>query len=146
MTASTPSPSKRGCAPLLACSCLSLDGLVGGANGELDWIRSWEDIFEILDPIDTCSLGRGMCPAYEHYWRAILKAPDSATSTHSALPFRPREGARFRRVGWVADVGGIRRRGVRREGSVGRHRAERVVGRWAKLPRSVGNRGEIMHP
>ena len=43
---------------IIAALHVSLDGLVEGANGELDWIRSWEDIFEILDQIDTCILGR----------------------------------------------------------------------------------------
>jgi hypothetical protein len=55
---------------------VSLDGFIEGPNGELDWVRTWEDSFDLLPQIDTCILGRGMYPGYEQYWRAILANPD----------------------------------------------------------------------
>jgi dihydrofolate reductase len=61
---------------IIAALHMSLDGLIEGPRGELDWIRSWEDIFDLLAEIDTCILGRGMYPAYEQYWRSILADPE----------------------------------------------------------------------
>jgi dihydrofolate reductase len=62
---------------IIAALHMSLDGLIEGPRGELDWIRSWEDIFDLLAQIDTCILGRGMYPAYEQYWRSILNDQES---------------------------------------------------------------------
>ena len=42
----------------------------------VDWVRSWEDPFDLVPQIDTCILGRGMFSGYEHYWRAVLANPD----------------------------------------------------------------------
>jgi dihydrofolate reductase len=54
---------------------VSVDGFIEGPNGELDWVETWEDPFDLLPQVDTCILGRGMYPGYEQYWRAILANP-----------------------------------------------------------------------
>ena len=60
---------------IIAALQISLDGFIEGSNGELDWIQSWEDPFDLLPQIDGCILGRGMYPGYADYWRAILVNP-----------------------------------------------------------------------
>ncbi len=61
---------------IIAALQMSLDGFIEGPNGELDWVETWEDPFDLLPQIDTCILGRGMYPGYEQYWRAILANPE----------------------------------------------------------------------
>jgi dihydrofolate reductase len=61
---------------IIAALVVSVDGFIEGPNGELDWVDSWEDPFDLLPQIDTCILGRGMYPAYERYWGAILADPE----------------------------------------------------------------------
>jgi dihydrofolate reductase len=61
---------------IIAALQVSLDGLIEGANGELDWIGSWDDSFDLLPEIDTCVLGGGMYPGYEQYWLGILADPE----------------------------------------------------------------------
>lgn len=60
---------------IIAALVVSVDGFIEGANGELDWVETWEDPFDLLPQIDTCILGRAMYPGYEQYWRAILANP-----------------------------------------------------------------------
>jgi dihydrofolate reductase len=60
---------------IIAALQISLDGFIEGPAGEIDWIRSWEDPFDILSEIDTCLLGGGMYPGYEQYWGAIMADP-----------------------------------------------------------------------
>lgn len=62
---------------IIAALQVSLDGYIEGANGEVDWIDSWEDSFDLLPEIDTFILGGGMYSGYEHYWRSILANPQS---------------------------------------------------------------------
>jgi dihydrofolate reductase len=69
---------------IIAALIVSLDGLIEGRNGELDWVDSWEDPFDLLPQIDTCILGRKMYPGYEQYWSAILANPQGV------LPFTGR--------------------------------------------------------
>lgn len=61
---------------IIAALQVSLNGLIEGPNGEIDWIGSWEDSFDLLPEIDTCVLGAGMYPGYEKYWRAVLEDPE----------------------------------------------------------------------
>jgi dihydrofolate reductase len=61
---------------LIAALQVSLDGLIEGPDGELDWIGDWEDTFDLLSEIDTLVLGGGMYPGYEQYWLAILADPE----------------------------------------------------------------------
>lgn len=60
---------------IIAALVVSVDGFIEGANGELDWVETWEDPFDLLPQIDTCILGGAMYPGYEQYWRAILANP-----------------------------------------------------------------------
>jgi dihydrofolate reductase len=69
---------------IIAALITSLDGFIDGPNGELDWVETWEDPFDILPQIDACILGRGMYPGYEQYWGAILANPEGI------LPFTGR--------------------------------------------------------
>jgi dihydrofolate reductase len=66
---------------IIAALVVSVDGFIEGPNGELDWVDSWEDPFDLLPQIDTCILGRGMYSGYERYWSAVLANPEAA------LPF-----------------------------------------------------------
>jgi dihydrofolate reductase len=59
---------------------VSVDGFIEGPNGELDWAmaedeETWKDVFEMLESVDTCILGRVMYPDYEQYWLAVLANP-----------------------------------------------------------------------
>jgi dihydrofolate reductase len=69
---------------IIAALITSLDGFIEGPSGELDWVDSWEDPFDILAQIDACILGGGVYPGYEQYWGAILANPEGV------LPFTGR--------------------------------------------------------
>jgi dihydrofolate reductase len=65
---------------IIAALQTSVDGFIEGPNGELDWAmaedeETWRDVFEMLDSVDTCILGRVMYPDYEQYWLAVLADP-----------------------------------------------------------------------
>lgn len=60
---------------IIAALRVSLDGFIEGPNGEVDWIDTWEDPFELTPQIDTCILGGGMYPGYERYWSAVIANP-----------------------------------------------------------------------
>ena len=66
---------------VIAALVVSVDGFIEGPNGELDWVDTWEDAFDLLPQIDTCILGGRMYPGYEQYWGAILANPEGV------LPF-----------------------------------------------------------
>jgi dihydrofolate reductase len=61
---------------IIAALTMSLDGFIEGPNGELDWVESWKDAYDLLPQIDTCILGRVMYPGYEQYWSAIVTNPE----------------------------------------------------------------------
>jgi dihydrofolate reductase len=61
---------------IIAALTVSADGFIEGTAGELDWVDTWEDPFDLSPQIDTCILGRGMYPGYEQYWGAILANPE----------------------------------------------------------------------
>ena len=44
---------------IIAALQVSVDGFIEGSNGELDWVDTWEDPFDLVSQIDTCILGRG---------------------------------------------------------------------------------------
>jgi len=71
---------------IIAALQVSLDGFIEGPNGELDWVDSWEDPFDLLPQIDTCILGGGMYPGYEQYWSAILANPTAPTPFYNKVP------------------------------------------------------------
>ncbi|HEX2408053.1 MAG TPA: dihydrofolate reductase family protein [Nitrososphaeraceae archaeon] len=65
---------------IIAALQTSVDGFIEGPNGELDWAMAedeevWRDLYETLRSVDTFILGRGMYPAYEQYWLALLAKP-----------------------------------------------------------------------
>jgi len=65
---------------IIAALQTSVDGFIEGRNGELDWAmaedeETWRDMDETLSLVDTFILGRGMYPAYEQYWLALLANP-----------------------------------------------------------------------
>lgn len=64
---------------IIAAMQMSVDGFIEGPKGEVDWIDTWEDPFDLLSQIDTCILGGGMYPGYEQYWRAIFANPESVS-------------------------------------------------------------------
>jgi NAD(P)-dependent dehydrogenase (short-subunit alcohol dehydrogenase family) len=39
----------------MAALQMSVDGFIEGPNGELDWVETWEDPFDLLPQIDTFS-------------------------------------------------------------------------------------------
>ncbi len=61
---------------IIAALVVSVDGFIEGPNGELDWVETWEDPFDLLPQIDACILGSRMYPGYEHYWSAVLAKPE----------------------------------------------------------------------
>jgi dihydrofolate reductase len=71
---------------IIAALQVSVDGFIEGPNGELDWIETWEDPFDLVPQIDTCILGRGMYPGYEQYWSAILANPEGILSFTGKVP------------------------------------------------------------
>jgi dihydrofolate reductase len=66
---------------IIAAMVASVDGFIEGPNGELDWVETWEDPFDLLPEIDTCILGRVMYPGYEQYWSAIVANPEGILPT-----------------------------------------------------------------
>ena len=71
---------------LIAALQVSLDGLIEGPNGELDWVGTWEDSFGLLDQVDTFVLGGGMYPGYEQYWSAVLANPEGIAPFTDRVP------------------------------------------------------------
>ena len=61
---------------IIAALIVSVDGFIEGPNGEVDWVQSWEDPFDLLPEVDTFLLGAGMYPGYEEYWGAVLAKPE----------------------------------------------------------------------
>jgi dihydrofolate reductase len=60
---------------IIAAMQISLDGLIEGPYGEVDWVGAWDDSFDLLPQIDTFILGGGTYPGYEQYWLGILANP-----------------------------------------------------------------------
>jgi dihydrofolate reductase len=58
----------------------SLDGYIQGANGEIDWVDSWNDALALISDVDAAVLGGGMYPGYEQLWGSIAADPHGATT------------------------------------------------------------------
>jgi dihydrofolate reductase len=71
---------------IIAAMQVSVDGLIEGPNGEVDWVGNWDDSFGLLSEVDTCVLGGGMYPGYEEYWTSILANPEGVLSLTGAVP------------------------------------------------------------
>ena len=58
---------------------ISVNGFVGGPNGELDWMTwDWDNklksyVSELTDTVDTILLGRKMTDGFISYWSIVLK-------------------------------------------------------------------------
>jgi dihydrofolate reductase len=73
---------------IIAALQVSLDGLIEGPDGEVDWIGSWEDSFDLLPEIDTLVLGGGAYPGYEQYWMGVLADPQGVQPLTGKVPSR----------------------------------------------------------
>jgi dihydrofolate reductase len=75
---------------LISFMHISLDGFVGGPNGEMDWIYVDENIFEyagrMTDAADTALYGRKTYDMMEGYWPTAADSPNATRHTiqHSA--------------------------------------------------------------
>jgi dihydrofolate reductase len=77
---------------IIASLQMSLDGFIEGPNGELDWAmaedeETWREMDEMLSSVDTFILGRGMYPAYEQYWLALLANPTGTKNENAYARF-----------------------------------------------------------
>jgi dihydrofolate reductase len=61
---------------IIAALRMSVDGFIEGPKGEVDWVETWEDPYDLLPQVDACILGGGMYPGYAQYWRAVLTNPE----------------------------------------------------------------------
>jgi dihydrofolate reductase len=64
----------------IAALHMSLDGNIQGANGEVDWVDSWNDALDLISDVDAAVLGGGMYPGYEQLWGSIAADPRSAAT------------------------------------------------------------------
>lgn len=64
----------------IAALQISLDGNIQGANGETDWVDSWNDALDLISDVDAAVLGGGMYPGYEQLWGSIAADPHSAAT------------------------------------------------------------------
>jgi len=71
--------SKRSRA-FIAALQVSLDGYIQGANGEVDWVDSWNDALGLIPDVDAAVLGGGMYPGYEQLWGSIAADPHSGAA------------------------------------------------------------------
>lgn len=59
---------------------MTLDGFVGGPNGELDWMwlngkkdeANFQKVIDLADSCDTILLGRGMTRGFVDYWENVV--------------------------------------------------------------------------
>jgi dihydrofolate reductase len=61
----------------IAALQVSLDGYVQGADGEVDWVDSWDGALDLIPDADAAVLGGGMYPGYEQLWGSIAADPRS---------------------------------------------------------------------
>jgi dihydrofolate reductase len=64
----------------IAALQISLDSNIQGANGEIDWVDSWNDALDLISDVDAAVLGGGMYPGYEQLWGSIAADPHSAAT------------------------------------------------------------------
>lgn len=62
---------------------ISVDGFVGGPNGELDWMTwNWDQklkdhVTALTEPVDTILLGRKMADGFISHWAKVAEDPTS---------------------------------------------------------------------
>ena len=59
----------------IAALQVSLDGYLQGANGEVEFVDSWNESLGLVPGADTAILGGGMYPGYEQLWGSIASDP-----------------------------------------------------------------------
>jgi len=75
---------------LISAMQVTLDGYTLDPDGGAEWVDSWADGLELVQPVGTFVLGGGMFPAYEQFWATVLDDPDSAAALLGRDPY-PRE-------------------------------------------------------
>jgi len=70
----------NGSRAFVAALHMSLDGYIQGANGEVDWVDSWNDALDLVPDADAAVLGGRMYPGYEQLWGSIAANPHSAAT------------------------------------------------------------------
>src|SRR5262245_37601568 len=69
---------------IISAMRITLDGYIQDPEGNIDWVESWEDEYDLLDQVDLAVLGTGMYSGYEQYWTA-------ASNPKAKLPFSGKE-------------------------------------------------------
>lgn len=68
---------------------IALDGFVAGPNGEMNWIKVDDEIFdhvgERVSKSDTALYGRATFDMMEGYWPTAGDAPDASKHGHRAF-------------------------------------------------------------
>jgi len=64
----------------IAALQISLDGYLQGANGEVDWVDSWNDALDLIPDADAAVIGGGTYPGYEQLWGSIAADPHSGAA------------------------------------------------------------------
>ena len=75
---------------LISAMQVTLDGYILDPDGEAQWVDSWADGVELVQPVDTFVLGGGMFPEYEQFWTAVLDDPAAVANMLGRDPY-PRE-------------------------------------------------------
>jgi len=75
---------------LISAMQVTLDGYILDPDGEAEWVDSWADGLELVQPVDAFVLGGGMFPAYEQFWAAVLDDPGAVSTVLGRDPY-PRE-------------------------------------------------------
>lgn len=62
---------------------MTVDGFMGGPNGEMDWLTfTWDDALKnyvqaLTDPVDCIMLGRKLAQGFIPHWATVAANPDS---------------------------------------------------------------------
>jgi dihydrofolate reductase len=68
---------------LILAMQISVDGYIEGPDGDMSWAAKdeeelWDDLFKMLETVDTLILGRKMFSDYRNYWNWCLNNPDAS--------------------------------------------------------------------
>ncbi|HZI23884.1 MAG TPA: dihydrofolate reductase family protein, partial [Chryseolinea sp.] len=61
---------------------MSIDGFIGGAEGQMDWlVMNWSEdvkkyVEDITEPVDTIILGRNLAEGFIPHWAAVAADTD----------------------------------------------------------------------
>lgn len=70
---------------LILAMQISVDGFIEGPDGDMSWVAKneeelWDDLFQMLDTVDTLLLGRKMFNDYRNYWKGCLGNPEATSN------------------------------------------------------------------